>query len=90
MLNDKFCSVLVFLGICFAFYAPDAKAYLDPGTGAYVFQLLLGTFLGLSVFLSRFFARLGDARVWFGVKSIKPTLKKEDSNKKGAVLLLAK
>lgn len=59
---SKHYSILILLGICLSFYAPEAKAYLDPGTGAYVFQILLGSILGLSVFVSRIIARIRDTR----------------------------
>lgn len=59
---SKHYSILILLGICWSFFAPEAKAYLDPGTGAYVFQILLGSILGFSVFVSRIIARIRDTR----------------------------
>ncbi len=38
---------LFFVGIFFLFFAKPAFAYLDPGTGSYMFQLLLGGLFGL-------------------------------------------
>ncbi len=67
---SKNCSILMLLGICLSFYAPEAKAYLDPGTGAYVFQILIGSLLGLSLFVNRIVSKIRDTRLLSG--SIRP------------------
>ena len=37
---------------------PNAHAYVDPGTGSYVFQVLIGVFLGAAVAMRVFWRRL--------------------------------
>jgi hypothetical protein len=37
---------------------PAAYAYVDPGTGSYVFQVLIGVFLGAAVALKLWWRRL--------------------------------
>jgi hypothetical protein len=38
--------------------APSAHAYLDPGTGSYIFQVVIGAFLGVAVAVKLFWRRL--------------------------------
>ena len=50
--------ILVFAG-CFSLLSlPVAHAYVDPGTGSYVFQLLVGALLGAAVALKVFWRRI--------------------------------
>jgi hypothetical protein len=42
----------------FAITIPNAHAYLDPGTGSYVFQVVAGALLGAAVALKVFWSRL--------------------------------
>lgn len=44
----NFLQNLFFVGIFFLFFTKPAYAYLDPGSGSYMLQLLLGSLLGLS------------------------------------------
>jgi hypothetical protein len=37
---------------------PAANAYVDPGTGSYIFQVLIGIFLGAAVALKVFWRRI--------------------------------
>jgi hypothetical protein len=37
---------------------PVANAYVDPGTGSYVFQVLIGIFLGAAVAVKVFWRRI--------------------------------
>jgi len=44
---------------CFLFFFPGrASAYIDPGTGSYIFQVLLGAFLGMLFALKVFWRRM--------------------------------
>jgi hypothetical protein len=37
---------------------PAAHAYVDPGTGSYIFQVLIGVFLGMAVALKLWWRKL--------------------------------
>lgn len=41
-------------------YAPDAWAYIDPGAGSYVFQLLIAFFVSAAFVLKTYWRRLWD------------------------------
>ena len=41
-----------------AVFAPPAHAYLDPGTGSYIFQLLLAGVVGLAFVIKVFWSRI--------------------------------
>ena len=50
-------------GLVFILYfslitVPNAHAYVDPGTGSYIFQVLIGVFLGAAVAVKVFWRRL--------------------------------
>lgn len=47
------CTVIVFIGI-----TRPAQAYLDPGSGSFIFQLILGAVLGALVTLRLTFAKI--------------------------------
>jgi uncharacterized membrane protein len=50
--------ILVFT-VCFVLLSlPIARAYVDPGTGSYVFQLLIGALLGATVAVKIFWKRI--------------------------------
>jgi hypothetical protein len=40
--------------------APAAHAYIDPGTGSYVFQVVVGALLGAAVAVKLFWRRIWD------------------------------
>ena len=42
----KFISKVIFLFILYVITAKKAYAYLDPGSGSFMFQLLMGAILG--------------------------------------------
>ena len=45
--------------LCFwLLVVPAANAYVDPGTGSYVFQVLIGVFLGAAVAVKVFWRRI--------------------------------
>jgi len=46
MISNKLFAVLLSLVIHQYSFPQDAFAYLDPGTGSYIFQLLIATFIG--------------------------------------------
>jgi hypothetical protein len=50
--------ILAFTVCFFLLSLPIARAYVDPGTGSYVFQLLIGAFLGVTVALKLFWKRI--------------------------------
>lgn len=47
------CAVVVFIGT-----ASPARAYLDPGSGSFIFQLVLGAILGALVTLRLTFSKV--------------------------------
>lgn len=49
--------VLVFLSF-WLLTVPAAHAYVDPGTGSYIFQVLIGIFLGAAVAVKLFWRRI--------------------------------
>lgn len=51
------CFVLAFLSF-WLLTVPAAHAYVDPGTGSYVFQVLIGVFLGAAVAVKLFWRRI--------------------------------
>jgi cytochrome b561 len=52
---------------------PVAHAYVDPGTGSYIFQVLVGVFLGVAVALKLWWRRL------WGFVTRKPSTKATES-----------
>ena len=50
--------ILAFTVCFFLLSLPIARAYVDPGTGSYVFQLLVGALLGAAVALKVFWRRI--------------------------------
>jgi len=40
--------VVIYLGILYLIFPRTAYAYLDPGTGSYVLQIILAAFVGLA------------------------------------------
>ena len=52
----------IWAGIFFLYFTfitiPFAHAYVDPGTGSYIFQVLVGVFLGVAVALKLWWRRL--------------------------------
>lgn len=51
---------VAFVGLVFA---PSAFAYIDPGSGSYIIQILIASFLAVSVAVATFWKRL---RLFFG------------------------
>ena len=49
------CFLLVFVGLVFPSYA---HAYLDPGTGSYIFQLLIAGLVGLGLMVKIYWKRI--------------------------------
>lgn len=56
----KIKSLLIFLiGLVFlVFMIKDAYAYLDPGSGSYIFQLLMAGLLGMLFVMKTFWGRI--------------------------------
>ena len=54
----KLPEVLFVMLACAAFFAPPAHAYIDPGTGNFIFQLLLGTIVGAAATFKIWWARV--------------------------------
>lgn len=40
--------------------ATPASAYIDPGTGSYIFQIILGSVIGMGMALKAYWARVSD------------------------------
>jgi hypothetical protein len=47
MSGKRFLTALLLLVFLYLLFPPSVYAYLDPGTGSYIFQLLLAGLLGL-------------------------------------------
>jgi len=41
--------ILLYAVVAILIFPPKAHAYIDPGTGSYIFQTILAVFLGLSL-----------------------------------------
>ncbi|HYT80367.1 MAG TPA: hypothetical protein VEQ37_14165 [Actinomycetota bacterium] len=49
----------VLVVLCFwLLLVPAANAYVDPGTGSYIFQVVIGVFLGAAVAVKVFWKRI--------------------------------
>ncbi len=49
----------VLVVLCFwLIVVPAANAYVDPGTGSYIFQVVIGVFLGAAVAVKVFWRRI--------------------------------
>jgi hypothetical protein len=52
-------TVFVLAFLCFwLLVVPAANAYVDPGTGSYIFQVVIGVFLGAAVAVKVFWRRI--------------------------------
>ena len=52
--------LVVLVGLVSLLGATDAHAYLDPGTGSMIIQILIASFIGAAVFLRRFWTRIAE------------------------------
>lgn len=68
---------VILLGIYFLAVARPAQAYIDPGTGGMLVQIVVGAVLGVSLAGRKYFTAL--ARKLFGKKE---SVKKEDEPQK--------
>lgn len=50
-----FFETLVLAGLLIGVFAGNAYAYIDPGTGSYVFQVLVSVFIVSMFFMKNFF-----------------------------------
>lgn len=50
--------ILFYFGALVFLFAPKAFAYLDPGTGSYVIQVLIAALLGSALFFRQIWAKL--------------------------------
>jgi hypothetical protein len=63
---------LIFVLLVFSFLTvKNIHAYLDPGSGSYMLQLLIGLFLGGAYFFRNFFKNVKDKIVNFFKKIFK-------------------
>jgi hypothetical protein len=58
MTIGRMLTILGLVALLQLLIAPPAYAYLDPGTGSYIFQLLLAAFVGLAFVIKVFWARI--------------------------------
>jgi hypothetical protein len=70
--RSLFCVLFLFATSSYI-WAGDAHAYLDPGTGSYVFQLVIATLLGAAFAVKVF---------WFRIKTFFTTLTSKKSKGK--------
>ena len=60
-MNSSRSTATLFVVVVIGFWllvVPVANAYVDPGTGSYVFQVLIGIFLGAAVAVKVFWRRI--------------------------------
>jgi len=53
-LSRKSARLIILTGGLFLIYARDAFAYIDPGTGSFVLQLIIGALLGVAFAIKSF------------------------------------
>ncbi|MFC2074897.1 hypothetical protein ACFLRA_01325 [Bdellovibrionota bacterium] len=70
----NFLTILVSLSMILLFTPSIAHAYLDPGTGSMILQIILGGIAGLAVALKFYWHKI---RKIFGIR--KPESEKSDS-----------
>ena len=58
MTIGRMLTILGLVALLQMLFTPPAHAYLDPGTGSYIFQLLLAAFVGLAFVIKVFWARI--------------------------------
>jgi hypothetical protein len=74
MLGRRLLSIMILVALLQVIFTPPAHAYLDPGTGSYIFQLLIAGVVGLAFvikvfwgrikgFFTRLFSRTGEQQV---------------------------
>ncbi len=71
------CGWVVF---CFYVFAVPAHAYLDPGTGSFIFQIMVGAVVGAVFVLKSYFNKIADrARSLFGLSPRSPDKNEADA-----------
>ena len=60
MKTSKTLTVLIFAVAMHVILPEDASAYLDPGTGSYIFQILIAAFIGGLVAVKTFWLKIKD------------------------------
>jgi hypothetical protein len=54
----RLCKACLFVTVLLLISVPPAYAYLDPGTGSYIFQLLIAGIVGFAFLLKVFWGRI--------------------------------
>ncbi|MGM0600140.1 MAG: hypothetical protein ACQETH_10035 [Candidatus Rifleibacteriota bacterium] len=67
---------LIIFSIYFFFVSPPAQAYIDPGTGSFIFQLLISALVGGIFIIKTYWQKI---RSWFSGK--KPEEETLEENK---------
>ena len=60
MTFGRILTVCMLVTVLYVAFPPPAYAYLDPGTGSYIFQLLLAGIVGLAFLIKVFWGRIKD------------------------------
>lgn len=58
-MNNPIALLAVFTAVFLAF-PTDANAYLDPGTGSYLFQILIASLIGAAFAIKIFWKRIAE------------------------------
>jgi hypothetical protein len=58
MLARRLLSIMMLVVLLQVVFTPPAHAYLDPGTGSYIFQLLIAGAVGLAFVIKVFWGRI--------------------------------
>jgi hypothetical protein len=58
MTLGRITTICTLAALLLMIFTPPAHAYLDPGTGSYIFQLLLAAVVGLAFVIKVFWSRI--------------------------------
>lgn len=71
--------IFAYLGFLFLIFAKRTYAYLDPGTGSYLFQVLIAGFVGGAFFIKTFWKNISNfVTSLFSKKETSSAKKKKD------------
>jgi hypothetical protein len=54
---NKYFNLLIFIFI-FIFFSKECQAYIDPGTGSFILQIIIGGILGFLFMFKTYFKRI--------------------------------
>ena len=72
MLGTRFAGLFMLTTICLFVLTTNAYSYLDPGTGSYVFQVLLAAVVGSLLTIKMFWKKIKDLCVRIFLRKWRP------------------